>query len=186
MGWQTLKFGLQTVHVTSFLTLRLFLPLVPSASLSPPMPQKPPSFPFHARGVRFDRTSFSCPWDRGERKLREGAAIWILGERLETVCSPPHVCRRWIGTDWAAFFFFWDDNDRAEKVAGPSFGGKSHRWSCFVVFFIHSIAECWALHSGFFFCSCVGYMTTGITLYQKPPGVSHALPKPDHRNVAFF
>lgn len=129
-------------------------------------------------------------------RTHEGAAIWTLGKQLnrnktrhweclvdrQTFFFPLlDVCNNWISTEqqyhvdglkscclkkysWPVCF-----TDVSTLAAR-----ETHQWSSV---FIHSIAEYWALHSVYwevtvwlatFFSSCVGYMTIGITLYQKP------------------
>lgn len=146
----------------------------------------PPSFPFmpcylcmrHHLQLDIFLTSVRQSWT----ELHEGAAIWILEKQLKS-----HMAL-WM-RQWQAkvLFFMCAIIESAQssfcttrlnwkvavlKYGRPIFAGKLCQWSCFWTQY------CWILSIAFgllrsyclstLFFSCVGYMTSGITLYQKP------------------
>lgn len=140
----------------------------------------PPSFPFtpcylgvrHLLKLDIFLTSVRRSWT----ELHEGAAFWMFGKRLKTHAA------LWMPR-WRANFLFSFMCAIIEfctvrmdcKVAVLKIGlaRLCWEWSCFYTQY------CWILSLAFgllrsyflttlFFFSCVGYMTIGITLYQKP------------------
>lgn len=133
-------------------------------------------------------------------KLHEGAAIWILGKQLnrnKTRHCERLVDRQTAFFSAVCFIYFFYISSLMCAIiewTQSSFCTTRMDWKvavfkkiqlaclCFpggqAKVFVHSIAEYWALHSvywevtvWFFFYSGVGYMTIGITLYQKPKWV---------------
>lgn len=164
---------MQTVHITSYLTISLYVLSLVLLSLSPRIMQTPLSFPFmlcylglrHLLKLDIFLTSER---QKSETRLHEGAAIWILGKQQkwdkiqhwecltgrQTLMSLK-VCSDWISCFWSLRMDWKVAVWKIELVCFFFFvfccfviciPGKpeSPQWS---PVFIHSIAEYWALHS---------------------------------------